>query len=54
MSMTQDLCPLLHSLLIDEYYGDPRQSFGHSHGAKHVRKVPVYVGWSESCGDLNT
>jgi len=41
-------------LLIGEYYGDPRQSFGHSHGAKHIRKVVVYVGWSESCGDLNT
>jgi len=50
-------------LLIIEYYDDPRQSFGHSHGAKHVRILHmevmehifvVFVGWSESCGDLNT
>jgi len=26
-------------LLIGEYYGDPRHSFGHSHGGKHVRTL---------------
>jgi len=30
-------------LLIGEYYGDPRQNFGHSHGAKHVRILPMEV-----------
>jgi len=30
-------------LLINEYYGDPRQNFGHSHGAKHVRILPMEV-----------
>jgi len=55
--------PCFMSLLIGEYYGEPRQSFGHSHGGKHVRtllmevrmhKFVIFVGWSESCAELNT
>jgi len=30
-------------LLTGEYYGDLRQNFGHSHGAKHVRILPMEV-----------
>jgi len=31
------------SLLIGEYYGDPRQSFGHSHGEKHIKVLLTEV-----------
>jgi len=31
-------------LLIGEYYGDPRQSFGHSHGAKYFKNI-TYGGY---------
>jgi len=37
------------SLLIGEYYGDPRQSFGHSHGAKHVRTLLMEVRETQIC-----
>ena len=38
------------SLLIGEYYGNPRQTFGHSHGAKHVRILLMEVrGEQISC-----
>jgi len=36
-------------LLIGEYFGDPRQSFGHFHGAKHVRILLIEVREEQIC-----
>jgi len=41
--------PCFMSLLIGEYYGEPRQSFGHSHGGKHVRTLLMEVRDAQIC-----
>jgi len=37
------------SLLIGEYYGEPRQIFGNSHGGKHVRTLLIEVREEQIC-----